>query len=349
MDTLAQLRPISSDNLMPLCRDLPPWVPQIARVYLAHTEAGVPMRALARRLGTHPSTICRQIRRVEHRRDDPLVDSALRSLGIKLQERGNAMTCLAPVDDFSITPQIAVILNHLNVHGTVLALARDLDKAVVVRDGPEGSTDRIMIVDRDVATALALRDWIAPDDPNTRIVRYRLTPAGRVALRDAAVSLPDIDLQKPDNMDAAPQGRRVRYGAPETPLMHLARRKDHDGTSFLDDVHVKAGNRFREDYELARMDENAPEDWRCYLTGTENCPDGQSPAMQAHIRTATAIATLGPGLGDVVICCCCDLEGLEKAEKTLGWAARSGKVVLRIALTHLARHYEGQAQDPMIG
>lgn len=256
------------------------------------------------------------------------------------------MTYLAPMGEFSITAEMAVIMKHLNFPGTVLAFAQDLDKAVVVRDGPEGTTHRIMIVDRDMAMTLALRDWIVPDDPNTRIVRYRLTPAGRVALRDAAVPLPDA---APDNTDAPPQGRRARYGAPETPLMHLARRKDHDGTPFLNDAHVKAGNRFREDFELARMDDAAPEDWRCYLTGTQGCTNDPSPAAQAHMRTATAIAALGPGLGDVVICCCCELDGLEKAEKTLGWAARSGKVVLRIALTHLARHYEGQVQNPMIG
>ena len=38
--------------------------------------------------------------------------------------------------------------------------------------------------------------------------------------------------------------------------------------------------------------------------------------------------------------CCCYLEGLEATEKRMGWAARSGKVVLRIALQRLRRFYE---------
>ena len=48
---------------------------------------------------------------------------------------------------------------------------------------------------------------------------------------------------------------------------------------------------------------------------------------------------LGPGLSDVVFRVCCFLEGLETVEKRLGWSARSGKVVLKIALERLAAHY----------
>ena len=62
-------------------KPLPNWVPKPAQIYLAHTEAGLPIRALARMSGCHASTILRQIRKIETRRDDPLVDAALRALG----------------------------------------------------------------------------------------------------------------------------------------------------------------------------------------------------------------------------------------------------------------------------
>jgi hypothetical protein len=48
---------------------------------------------------------------------------------------------------------------------------------------------------------------------------------------------------------------------------------------------------------------------------------------------------------------CCFLEGVEIAEKRMGWASRSGKIVLRIALTRLKRHYDDTygASGPLIG
>jgi hypothetical protein len=66
---------------------------------------------------------------------------------------------------------------------------------------------------------------------------------------------------------------------------------------------------------------------------------------------AQALSDLGPGLSDVALRCCCFLEGLEMAEKRMGWSARSGKIVLRIALQRLKRYY-GETQGgagPMIG
>ena len=59
--------------------------------------------------------------------------------------------------------------------------------------------------------------------------------------------------------------------------------------------------------------------------------------------------TFGPGLGDIALKCCCYLEGLETAEKRMGWSARSGKIVLRIALQRLLQFYETELGDVLIG
>ncbi|GAA6160881.1 hypothetical protein NBRC116589_30550 [Ruegeria sp. HU-ET01832] len=77
--------------------------------------------------------------------------------------------------------------------------------------------------------------------------------------------------------------------------------------------------------------------------------DGRG-SSDARDRVERALSDLGPGLSDVALRCCCYLEGLELAEKRMGWSARSGKIVLQIALQRLKRHYESQAEKSrMIG
>ncbi len=52
-----------------------------------------------------------------------------------------------------------------------------------------------------------------------------------------------------------------------------------------------------------------------------------------------ALKDVGPEVGGILLDICCELKGLEEAEKANGWPQRAGKVVLQIALTRLARYY----------
>jgi hypothetical protein len=61
--------------------------------------------------------------------------------------------------------------------------------------------------------------------------------------------------------------------------------------------------------------------------------------LAAKERVMHALDTVGPELASVLVDVCCELKGLEEAEKAQGWPQRAGKVVLQIALTRLARHY----------
>ena len=362
--------------------DLPHWVPDAARHYLAHTETGLSIRALARASDCAPSTVLRQVRRFEGRRDDPLIDAALRALSAQvsardiLKQRNSKtmnMACLKsdvhqPVGltQGRIDQEAKRILRRLCEQGAVLAVAREMETAVVVRVTPEGEQVRTAVVEREIAQAMALKDWITCPEPEGRIARYFVTNLGRSALRrltaedeNRASGFAERSLDAEGDAgwditaiegDARPLQRCY---ANESPLVGLSRRKDRDGKPFLARDLVAVGERLREDYELVVVGLGGREGWEGFTTGVIPKPvtDGPKGAVAAHDRIRQALAELGPGLGDVVLRCCCFLEGLEQTEKKMGWSARSGKIVLRIALQRLKRHYEETQgrYGPMIG
>lgn len=364
---------------------LPDWVPEAAHRYLLHTETGLSIRAVARDVGCHASTVLRQVRRFENRRDDPLIDEALRLLGrehFQSSETASNKEMLSmnaavrptprtPLDS-KIDREARRVLRRLSETGAVLAVARDLEKAVVMRELPGGKSTRTAIVDREIAQAMALKDWIACVHSG-KVAQYEITSAGRAALKrllsasdktqpgfhDAQAVFGDQHREwgekaVPDDRDGAP--RQIRYNLSESPLSGLARRKDKSGRPFLSDDLVAAGERLREDFELAQMGPRVAQNWEKFLTGGDRGSFGADSGIvggptEARERVTAALRDLGPGLGDVVLRCCCYLEGMETAEKRMGWSARSGKIVLRIALQRLRRHYEETHGrfGPMIG
>ncbi len=349
----------------------PAWVPQPVQHYLAHTEAGAPIRALARQAGCHASTVLRHIQRFETRRDDLLIDEALHHLGRQVVRPDRVSGSLVKetmmknkplvleeentLTDSRLRAESQRVLRRLCEKGAVLAVAAEMDKAVVVREDDQGNSTRTAIVEREIAAAMALKNWISCDKP-ARIARYKITSAGRAALNHFMAEAENkasgfADAQAPFSgqvieSDALGEGRgrnrRNRYGFADTPLSALARRKDRDGRLFLSNDLVRAGERLREDFELSKMGPRAAQNWDQFLTGEEGVSTGESQSGPdaARARVEGALRDLGPGLGDVVLRCCCYLEGLERAEKRMGWSARSGKIVLRIALQRLKRHYE---------
>lgn len=359
---------------------LPAWLPLAHCLYLDHVEGGAALRELARRTGTHPSTVLRRVRRCEARRDDPLVDEALEALAAGHSphpaDRQDEDTLPMMTARFRSTPALPDadtlerearrILRRLAEPDAVLAVAADLDKAAVMR-----GDHRLATVDRAVAQAFALKDWITPGRSG-RVTLYRLSAAGRSALRrmlgpTASVGLSEAALgfgaQHRDMAEvdfAADPGeapRRARVNLSESPVQVLARRADRDGQPFLGRDLVEAAERLREDFEIAQLGPRVAQNWDRFLTAGTEGPGGPSRADPsdragaARDRVAAALADLGPGLGDMALRVCCFLEGLEAAEQRLGWSARSGKIVLRIALIRLKRHYEetyGPGR-PMIG
>ncbi|MCG7518502.1 DUF6456 domain-containing protein [Ruegeria sp. Ofav3-42] len=354
---------------------IPAWVPEGAQRYLAHTETGQSIRDIARSAGCHASTILRQIRRIETRRDDPLVDAALQSLAethfSDADDRAGAETLGASQEDAAAAKdeefnrEALRILRRLCETGAVLAVAEEMDKAVVVRDSGDSGATRTAVVDCKIAQALALKDWISCDNPG-RISRYRISSSGRAALSQLIAEAENkararnefgmADAQTPFHSQmrqsqpaSSNRPKRIRYSAAESPLIALARRRDRDGKPFLDETLVSAGERLREDFELAQIGPQVAQNWDHFLTAGGRGTFGSGShigqgSSDARDRVERALSDLGPGLSDVALRCCCYLEGLELAEKRMGWSARSGKIVLRIALQRLKRHYGDQTE-----
>jgi len=362
---------------------LPSWLPDAMRLYLDHTGEGVSIRELARREGAHASTVMRKVRRCEMRREDPLVDEALalladRSPGPHAKE-ATAMT--APVrtqslklDEITLAREARRILRRMAEPGAVLAIAPDMEKAVVMREFPGGQTSRTGVVDRAVAQAFAVKDWITCRKQG-RVASYEITSVGRAALKRlideahvarqahvagmAEAAMPFANQHREWETREVHEGataRRVRYNLAESPIAVLGRRRDKDGKAFLENDLIQAAERLREDFELAQMSPRVAQNWERFLTagdrGGFRADSGLAEGPgRARDRVAAALRDLGPGLGDVALRVCCFLEGVEAAEKRMGWAARSGKIVLRIALQRLQRHYVETYGDksPLIG
>lgn len=360
---------------------LPPWLPDSVRHYIDHTAVGTSLRALARRDGVAASTVLRQVRNCETRRDDPLVDAAFEALRLAAfgEEEGappkpeDMMTAHSrpeplPQDPSTLAAEARRVLRRLAEPEAVLAISSDLERAVVLRVQPDGTQARLCSLARAYAQAFAIKDWITCDRPG-RVAVYRITATGRAALRrllaedemraggvrEAQFIFADQHRDMDFRDEQTSEGpRRIRYNAAESPICALGRKLDRDGKPYLAQDLVRVAERLREDFELAQMGPRVSQNWERFLTGGDRGGFGSGPALAegpraARDRVADALRDLGPGLGDVVLRVCCFLEGIEATERRLGWAARSGKIVLRIALQRLKRHYDAGGARARIG
>jgi hypothetical protein len=132
----------------------------------------------------------------------------------------------------------------------------------------------------------------------------------------------------------APKRRSVTVNLAESPLGWL-RAHGH-----LDERLFDAGERLRSDYERAQLAPGVTMRWepvRIRGTAGELAPTERQIA--ARQRFDGAIRAAGKGLEDILWRVVCACETLSAAEKALEWPARSGKLVLRIALDRVADFY----------
>ncbi len=134
-----------------------------------------------------------------------------------------------------------------------------------------------------------------------------------------------------DRIDRA----QVTVNLAEAPLAWLARRGHISGAQLL------AGERLRQDYHAASLGPRVTMRWDPVPAERRGggAPEPGGSQIAARRRFDAAVAACGPGLADVLWRVVCAGEGLEVAERGLGWPARSGKLVLSLALDRLVSHY----------
>jgi hypothetical protein len=253
-------------------------------------------------------------------------------------------------------------LRRLSEPGAFLLLAPGTDRGGIFCAANQHRKP-IAMVQVAMAAEFLRRDWLRVLAQGVTTVRYQVTEVGRAALRRilaedlAARDAPGFaEAQSPFAFQHQATGPRIlpdpetgdlaqaQVNLGESPLGWLARRRGPDGNPFLGADEVEAGERLRQDFEMAQMGPRLAQDWGRFLTPAGprgRVPDapGGDGAARARERVNAAVAALGPGLGDVVLRVCCFLEGLEACERRMGWSARSGKVVLKIALQRLSEHH----------
>ncbi len=351
-----------------------------AGIYLAHTGEGESVRAIAQATGRAPSAVLRTVRRIESRREDPLVGHMLNGVEARLNGPGGGEDGRDRLPRAELEREARRYLRRLCEPGAFLLVTRDASTGGIFCRFNAFRRPIAMLPLR-VAVAFLREGWVRRVARGAQSVRYRITDEGRSALKrliaeDAARRHGPTGFAEAPTPFAAqhqlPGARRVmdpvtgeeitlRVNLGEDPLGWLARRKGRDGKPFLAPAEVEAGERLRLDFELAQMGPSVAQDWRRFLVPNDRLSGtprrhgpGEGPAA-ARARVAKALDALGPGLADAALRVCCFLEGLEACERRMGWSARSGKVAedrppaRRRALRHRPRPLRAGARGAATG
>lgn len=133
-------------------------------------------------------------------------------------------------------------------------------------------------------------------------------------------------------------GRTVTVNLAESPLSWLHAR------GHLTDRQMLAGETLRRDYETAALGAIVTMSWENTPRSRQKrgAPSGMNRTERMIAAKALfddALLALGADLADIAWRVICIGESLPSAEREMSWPARSGKLVLRIALDRLAGFY----------
>lgn len=130
--------------------------------------------------------------------------------------------------------------------------------------------------------------------------------------------------------------RTVMVNLAESPLSWLHARGHIDRRLF------DAGERLRMDYERAQLSPTLTMRWDPVRLDAGRADSRLTPGerqIAAKGRFDGAMAAAGKGLNDILWRVVCAGDPLPDAERSLAWPARSGKLVLKLALERVAEFY----------
>jgi hypothetical protein len=132
------------------------------------------------------------------------------------------------------------------------------------------------------------------------------------------------------------------FNEAESPLTWLRSRRSKDGKPLISEAQYLAGERLRCDFERALLARRTTLNWELAGAGCRSAgvsAELSDGAIAARQRYHAALDSVGPELASMLGQVCCLSAGIEQAERVLDLPARSGRAVLGLALTALARHY----------
>jgi len=137
----------------------------------------------------------------------------------------------------------------------------------------------------------------------------------------------------------------VQVNVADSPLLRLYRQTDEHGEHFLSAGEFAAGEKLRRDYASSTMGRMSASNWSAVRQGksaarSASCADTSlGLALDGRQLVMKALAAVGPVLDRVLFSHLIREQGLCALEEMHHWPKRSGKVVLKIALSRLAGFY----------
>ena len=175
--------------------------------------------------------------------------------------------------------------------------------------------------------------------------RLRLSATGRAFVRRYLAGGADEVFLAQHKLIGAAGGEGALAGAIRqtraAPLQWLKARKQAKGYG-LQSVDFAAGETLARDFDRAAFHPQQTMNWQGMVfvdAGASSAPDVPAQVLDARRKLQAALDFTGPGLAEVAFAVCCSEIGLEECERDMALPKRSGKLMLKMALTRLSIFY----------